>query len=105
MKMPVNTRKETSRARALSFTDQAKIQKQYATIFLTIFATPQSSLVKQKDAVIIAIYLLGKPLGFSSERTWHCFVEGNLFTNRQFIERFRYNRRCRALFFVIKWIR
>ncbi|MED5074350.1 IS982 family transposase, partial [Anoxybacillus geothermalis] len=62
-------------------------------------------LVKQEDAVIIAIHLLGKLLGFTSERAWHRFVTGNLFTNGSFLERSRYNRRCRALGFAIKWIR
>ncbi|KZM58197.1 IS982 family transposase [Geobacillus thermoleovorans] len=96
-------------------TDQAKIQKQYAAIF--VFVSAQLSciqvhlhrrnrhLVKQEDAVIIAIHLLGKLLGFTSERAWHRFVTGNLFTNGSFLERSRYNRRCRALGFAIKWIR
>ncbi|MED4879738.1 IS982 family transposase, partial [Geobacillus stearothermophilus] len=67
-------------------TDQAKIQKQYAAIF--VFVSAQLSciqvhlhrrnrhLVKQEDAVIIAIHLLGKLLGFTSERAWHRFVIG-----------------------------
>ncbi|MCG6795053.1 MULTISPECIES: IS982 family transposase [Geobacillus] len=96
-------------------TDRAKIQKQYAAIF--VFVSAQLSciqvhlhrrnrhLVKQEDAVIIAIHLLGKLLGFTSERAWHRFVTGNLFTNGSFLERSRYNRRCRALGFAIKWIR
>ncbi|KHF26701.1 Transposase DDE domain protein [Anoxybacillus sp. BCO1] len=96
-------------------TDQAKIQKQYAAIFF--FVSAQLSqiqfylqrrnrhLAKQEDAVIIAIHLLGKLLGFSSERAWHRFVTGNLFTDRHFLERSRYNRRCRALRLAIKWIR
>ncbi|MED4879763.1 IS982 family transposase [Geobacillus stearothermophilus] len=95
-------------------TDRAKIQKQYAAIF--VFVSAQLSciqvhlhrrnrhLVKQEDAVIIAIHLLGKLLGFTS-RAWHRFVTGNLFTNGSFLERSRYNRRCRALGFAIKWIR
>ncbi|KHF27546.1 hypothetical protein LR68_03668 [Anoxybacillus sp. BCO1] len=70
-------------------TDQAKIQKQYAAIFF--FVSAQLShiqcdlqrrnrhLAKQEDAEIIAIHLLGKLLGFSSERAWHRFVTGNLF--------------------------
>lgn len=62
-------------------------------------------LVKQEDDVIIAIHILGKLLGFSSERAWHRFVTGNLFTNGQFLERSRYNRRCRALRWAMKWIR
>ena len=95
-------------------TDRAKIQKQYAAIF--VFVSAQLSciqvhlhrrnrhLVKQEDAVVIAIHLLGKLLGFTSERAWHRFVTGNLFTNGSFLERSRYNRRCRALGFAIKWI-
>ena len=95
-------------------TDRAKIQKQYAAIFF--FVSAQLSciqvhlhrrnrhLVKQEDAVIIAIHLLGKLLGFTSEWAWHRFVTGNLFTNGSFLERSRYNRRCRALGFAIKWI-
>ncbi|ANB62391.1 transposase DDE domain protein (plasmid) [Anoxybacillus amylolyticus] len=96
-------------------TDQAKIQKQYAAIFFFVSAQLPSiqmylqrrnrHLVKQEDAVIIAIHILGKLFGFSSERAWHHFVTGNLFTNGQFIERSRYNRRCRALRVAIKWIR
>lgn len=96
-------------------TDRAKIQKQYAAIFF--FVSAQLSLiqthlqrrnrhlVKQEDDVIIAIHILGKLLGFSSERAWHRFVTGNLFTNGQFLERSRYNRRCRALRWAMKWIR
>ncbi|KJE28394.1 putative transposase [Geobacillus kaustophilus] len=68
-------------------TDQAKLQKQYAAIFC--FVSAQLSLiqmylhrrsrhlVKQEDEVVIAVHLLGKLLGFSSERTWHRFVTGN----------------------------
>ncbi len=95
-------------------TDQAKIQKQYAAIFFFVSAQLSSiqmylqrrnrHLVKQEDAVVIAIHLLGKLLGFTSERAWHRFVTGNLFTNGSFLERSRYNRRCRALRFAIKWI-
>ncbi|MED4979931.1 IS982 family transposase, partial [Geobacillus stearothermophilus] len=96
-------------------TDRAKIQKQYAAIF--VFVSAQLSciqvhlhrrnrhLVKQEDEVVMAVHLLGKLLGFSSERAWHRFVTGNLFTNGSFLERSRYNRRCRALGFAIKWIR
>ena len=96
-------------------TDRAKIQKQYAAIFF--FVSAQLSciqvhlhrrnrhLVKQEDAVIIAIHLLGKLLGFTSERAWHRFVIGNLFPKGQFLERSRYHRRCRSLRFAIKWIR
>ncbi|OQP09149.1 IS982 family transposase, partial [Geobacillus thermoleovorans] len=96
-------------------TDPAKLQKQYAAIFC--FVSAQLSLiqmylhrrnrhlVKQEDEVVMAVHLLGKLLGFSSERAWHRFVTGNLFTNGSFLERSRYNRRCRALGFAIKWIR
>lgn len=96
-------------------TDRAKIQKQYAAIFF--FVSAQLSciqvdlhrrnrhLVKQEDAVIIAIHLLGKLLGFTSERARHRFVIGNLFPKGQFLERSRYHRRCRSLRFAIKWIR
>ncbi|MGG3775623.1 IS982 family transposase, partial [Geobacillus stearothermophilus] len=76
-------------------TDQAKIQKQYAAIFFFVSAQLSSiqmylqrrnrHLVKQEDAVIIAIHLLGKLLGFTSERAWHRFVTGNLFTNGSFL--------------------
>ncbi|KJE28136.1 transposase IS4 family protein [Geobacillus kaustophilus] len=96
-------------------TDRAKIQKQYAAIFFFVSAQLSSiqmhlqrrnrHLVKQEDAVVIAIHILGKLLGFTSERAWHRFVTGNLFTNGSFLERSRYNRRCRALRFAIKWIR
>ncbi|OAO80766.1 Mobile element protein [Anoxybacillus flavithermus] len=41
-------------------------------------------MVKQEDTVIIAIHLLGKLLGFSSERAWHRFVTGNLTCLRYF---------------------
>ncbi|MED4269599.1 IS982 family transposase [Geobacillus stearothermophilus] len=95
-------------------TDRAKIQKQYAAIFFFVSAQLSSiqmylqrrnrHLVKQEDAVVIAIHLLGKLLGFTSEQAWHRFVTGNLFTNGSFLERSRYNRRCRALGFAIKWI-
>ena len=96
-------------------TDPTKLPKQYAAIFC--FVSAQLSLiqmylhrrnrhlVKQKDEVVIAVHLLGKLLVFSSERSWHRFVIGNLFTHGQFLERSRYNRRCRALDFVVKWIR
>jgi hypothetical protein len=62
-------------------------------------------LLKQKDEVIIAVHVLGKLLGFTSERAWHQFVIGNLFPKELFPERSRYNRRCRALGFAIKWMR
>ena len=62
-------------------------------------------LLKQKGEVIIAVHVLGKLLGFTSERAWHRFVIGNLFSKDLFPERSRYNRRCRALGFAIKWMR
>lgn len=71
-------------------TNKAKIQKQYAAI-LSIVITQLSyiephlkrrnrHLLKQTDAVIIAIHVLGKLFGFTSERAWHRFIVGNLFT-------------------------
>jgi len=96
-------------------TDRVKLQKQYASILFFVSAQLSSiqiplqrrnrHLLKQKDEVIITIHVLGKLLGFSSERAWHRFVTGNLFTNGQFLERSRYNRRCRALRWAMKWIR
>jgi hypothetical protein len=62
-------------------------------------------LLKQTDDVIIAIHVLGKLFGFTSERAWHRFVVGNLFMEESFPERSRYNRRCRSLRWAIKWIR
>ncbi|MGX1984157.1 DDE family transposase [Thermolongibacillus altinsuensis] len=96
-------------------TNQAKIQKQYAAI-LSIVITQLSyieahlerrnrHLLKQNDEVIIAVHILGKLFGFMSERAWHRFVVGNLFTEESFPERSRYNRRCRLLRWAIKWIR
>jgi len=96
-------------------TDEAKIQKQYAAILF--FVSGQLSLIqmylqrrnhhllKQEDEVIIAVHVLGKLLGFTSERAWHRFVIGNLFSKDLFPERSRYNRRCRNLGFAVKWIR
>ncbi|KQB92898.1 transposase [Geobacillus sp. PA-3] len=96
-------------------TDRVKLQKQYASILLFVSAQLSSiqiplqrrnrHLLKQKDEVIITIHVLGKLLGFTSERAWHRFVIGNLFPKDLFPERSRYNRRCRALSFAIKWIR
>ncbi|ANB56713.1 hypothetical protein GFC29_3225 [Anoxybacillus sp. B7M1] len=71
-------------------TDRAKLQKQYGSI-LCFVSAPLSSiqihlqrrnrhLLKQKDEVIIAVHVLGKLLGFTSERAWHRFVIGNLFS-------------------------
>lgn len=88
-------------------TNQAKIQKQYAAI-LSIVITQLSyieahlerrnrHLLKQNDEVIIAVHILGKLFGFMSERAWHRFVVGNLFTEESFPERSRYNCRCRLL--------
>ena len=96
-------------------TDRVKLQKQYASILLFVSAQLSSiqiplqrrnrHLLKQKDEVIIAIHVLGKLLGFTSERAWHRFVIGNLFPKDLFPERSRYNRRCRVLGFAIKWMR
>jgi hypothetical protein len=96
-------------------TDRAKLQKQYEAILFFVSAQLSSiqihlqrrnrHLLKQKDEVIITIHVLGKLLGFTSERAWHRFVIGNLFPKALFPERSRYNRRCRALSFAIKWIR
>jgi hypothetical protein len=62
-------------------------------------------LQKQKDVVIIAVCILGKMLGFTSERSWHSFVKANLFHDKPFPERSRYHRCCRQLTKVIKLIR
>lgn len=62
-------------------------------------------LLKQSDAQIISVHILGKLLGFSSERAWHRFIMGNLFDASEFPERSRYNRRCRDVVQIIKWIR
>ncbi|MBB5326244.1 hypothetical protein HNQ34_003363 [Anoxybacillus tepidamans] len=116
MKVRPNIRKENPHARALSFYYRSsKDSKKCAALFFFVSAQlPQipfylqrrnRHLAKQEDAVIIAIHLLGKLFGYSSERVWHRFVTGNLFTNGPFLERSRYNRRCRAVHFAIKWIR
>ena len=96
-------------------TDRTKLQKQYVSILCFVSAQLSSiqihlqrrnlHLLKQKDEVIIAVHILGKLLGFTSERAWHRFVIGNLFSKDLFPERSRYNRRCRALGFAIKWMR
>ena len=96
-------------------TDRAKLQKQYVSILCFVSAQLSSiqihlqrrnlHLLKQKDEVIIAVHVLGKLLGFTSERAWHRFVIGNLFSKDLFPERSRYNRCCRALGFAIKWMR
>ena len=95
--------------------DQAKIQKQYAAILFFVseqlpciqmyLQRRNCHLLKQEDEAIIAIHILGKLLGFTSERAWYRFVIGNLFTKEMFPERSRYNRRCRSLRWAIKWIR
>ncbi len=113
MKVQPNIKRRNSHARALSFYN-IKLQKQYASILLFVSAQLSSiqiplqrrnrHLLKQKDEVIITIHVLGKLLGFTSERAWHRFVIGNLFPKVLFPERSRYNRRCRALGFAIKWI-
>ncbi|OQP03501.1 IS982 family transposase [Geobacillus sp. 44B] len=92
-------------------TDRAKLQKQYEAILFFVSAQLSSiqiplqrrnrHLLKQKDEVIIAIHVLGKLLGFTSERAWHRFVIGNLFPKALFPERSRYNRRCRHAYAVV----
>jgi Transposase DDE domain len=62
-------------------------------------------LQKQQDVVIIAVFILGKMLGFTSERSWHAFVKANLFCGQPFPERSRYHRCCRQLTQIIKRIR
>jgi hypothetical protein len=59
----------------------------------------------QKDVTLITVCLLGKMLGFTSERTWHAFVQSNLFPDERFPERSRFNRICRHLRWVIKFLR
>ncbi|MED4947064.1 IS982 family transposase, partial [Parageobacillus thermoglucosidasius] len=81
-------------------TDRAKLQKQYVSILCFVSAQLSSiqiplqrrnlHLLKQKDEVIIAVHVLGKLLGFTSERAWHRFVIGNLFSKDLFPERSRY---------------
>ncbi|MBD1373021.1 hypothetical protein IC620_11710 [Hazenella sp. IB182357] len=61
-------------------------------------------LQKQEDAVLIAISILGKMLGFNSERMWHKFMSTNLIIE-QFPERSHYHRRCKQLLQIIKLIR
>lgn len=75
-------------------TNKANIQKQYATILSIVFTQLSyiephlkrcnRHLLKQTDAVIIAIHVLGKLFGFTSERAWHRFIVGNLFTKEVF---------------------
>jgi hypothetical protein len=60
---------------------------------------------KQKDTVIITIHVMGKMLGFTSERMWHSFIKENLFANKPFPERSRYHRCCQQLLSIIKRIR
>lgn len=59
----------------------------------------------QKDSVLIAVCLLGKMMGFTSERAWHTFIKSNLFCNEPFPERSRYHRICQQLYWVIKFLR
>ncbi|MGX1981996.1 DDE family transposase [Thermolongibacillus altinsuensis] len=92
-------------------TNRAKLQKQYAAILSFVSAQLSSiqihlqrrnrHLLKQEDEVIITVHVLGKLLGFTSERAWHRFVIGNLFPKALFPER----SHCRALGFAIKWVR
>jgi hypothetical protein len=88
-------------------TNKAKIQKQYdATLVVVItqlslieahLKRRNRHLLKQIDDAIMAIHILGKLFGFTSERAWHRIIVGNLFTEEPFPERSRYNRRCRSL--------
>ncbi|RBW68865.1 IS982 family transposase [Bacillus taeanensis] len=71
----------------------------------SLFQRKNRHLLKQSDGEIISVHILGKLLGFYSERSWHRFIIGNLFERSQFPERSRYNRRCRDLLQMIKWIR
>ncbi|WP_411346990.1 hypothetical protein [Paenibacillus sp. WLX2291] len=59
-------------------------------------------LLQQSDAHILTLHLLGKGLGFTSERACHRFIQGNL---GPIVERSRYNRRWRDLRFALKWLR
>ncbi|SDZ27189.1 DUF3885 domain-containing protein [Thermoactinomyces sp. DSM 45892] len=42
---------------------------------------------KQEDVSLIAVCLMGKMLGFKSERQWHAFIVSNLFFDQPFPER------------------
>jgi hypothetical protein len=50
-------------------------------------STSQSLVAEtRRCCVIIALHILGKLFRFSSERAWHHFATGNLFTKGQFLE-------------------
>lgn len=59
----------------------------------------------QSDTTLITVCLMGKMLGFISERTWYKFVVANLFPKPLFPERSRFNRICRQLQWVIQLLR
>lgn len=92
----------------LFYTKKTKITK---AIFRFVHRTLRASspwlqrknkhLLHQSDAHILAIHLLGKGLGFSSERAWHRFVQGNICS---IVERSRYHRRCRDMRVALKWL-
>lgn len=83
-------------------TDRAKLQKRYAVILFFVLAQLSSIqvylqcrnryLLKQEDEVIIAVHVIGKLLGFTSEWAWHRFVIVNLFSKEWFPKLSRYNR-------------
>ncbi len=60
---------------------------------------------KQQDIVIITTQVLGKLLGFTSERSWHAFLVSNLFTKEEFPERSRYHRLAKQVRVWVKWFR
>jgi len=116
MKVRSNIEKENPYARALSFyyrssQDSKAICRHFlfclcpTVIDSDVPAAPQPPFGQTGRRRGHRDSYLGKLLGFTSERAWHRFVTGNLFTNGSFLERSRYNRRCRALRFAIKWIR
>jgi IS5 family transposase len=59
----------------------------------------------QPDTILITVCLVGKMLGFISERTWYRFVVANLFPKQFFPDRSRFNRICRQLQGVIQLLR
>ncbi len=59
----------------------------------------------QPDTTLITVCLVGKMLGFISERTWYRFVVANLFPKQLFPDRSRFNRICRQLQGVIQLLR
>ena len=59
----------------------------------------------QSDTTLITVCLVGKMLGFISERTWYRFVVANLFPKQIFPDRSRFNRICRQLQWVIQLLR